>query len=214
MERVFFRTLNSVSYCKRRILKVKNNIRCFFLNVQSFLRPVCFEKQIGSVSLKRQLKRREEIWITKRTLWCYFQVYLSQKKRKGAEQRQCFKATHFIKRPSFQGQGVDLDTNIEGRIQENVRIVFTSKNNEMWLNIFFFFFFLHCSFTDIYTYYEKLNKIDSYFIGRFFSLTSNDEFQWKTNNISERSKDKNADFLFLRKTSRQLLMTYLKSFCQ
>lgn len=26
----FFRTLNSVSYCKRRILKVKNNIRCFF----------------------------------------------------------------------------------------------------------------------------------------------------------------------------------------
>lgn len=145
----FFRTLNSVSYCKRRILKVKNNIRCFFLNVQSFLRPVCFEKKIGSVSLKRQLKRREEIWITKRTLWCYFQVYLSQKKRKGAEQRQYFKATHFIKRPSFQGQGVDLDTNIEGRIQENVRIVFTSKNNEMWLNIFFFFFFLHCSFTDI-----------------------------------------------------------------
>lgn len=122
----------------------------FFLNVQSFLRPVCFEKKIGSVSLKRQLKRREEIWITKRTLWCYFQVYLSQKKRKGAEQRQCFKATHFIKRPSFQGQGVDLDTNIEGRIQENVRIVFTSKNNEMWLNIFFFFFSSSIAHLQIY----------------------------------------------------------------
>lgn len=40
------------------------------------------KKKIGSVSLKRQLKRREEIWITKRTLWCYFQVYLSQKKEK------------------------------------------------------------------------------------------------------------------------------------
>lgn len=39
------------------------------------------KKKIGSVSLKRQLKRREEIWITKRTLWCYFQVYLSQKKK-------------------------------------------------------------------------------------------------------------------------------------
>lgn len=72
------------------------------------------------------------------------------KKRKGAEQRQCFKATHFIKRPSFQGQGVDLDTNIEGRIQENVRIVFTSKNNEMWLNIFFFFFSSSIAHLQIY----------------------------------------------------------------
>lgn len=57
----------------------------FFLNVQSFLRPSSFwKKKIGSFSLKMQLKRRreEEIWITKRTLWCYSQVYLSQKKRK------------------------------------------------------------------------------------------------------------------------------------
>lgn len=57
----------------------------FFLNVQNFLRPSSFwKKKIGSFSLKMQLKRRreEEIWITKRTLWCYSQVYLSQKKRK------------------------------------------------------------------------------------------------------------------------------------
>lgn len=57
----------------------------FFLNVQSFLQPSSFWiKKIGSFSLKMQLKRRreEEIWITKRTLWCYSQVYLSQKKRK------------------------------------------------------------------------------------------------------------------------------------
>lgn len=48
-----------------------------------FYDQVRFEKKIGSFSLKMQLKRREEeIWITKRTLWCYSQVYLSQKKRK------------------------------------------------------------------------------------------------------------------------------------
>lgn len=57
----------------------------FFLKCSKFsTTKFVLKKKIGSFSLKMQLKRRreEEIWITKRTLWCYSQVYLSQKKRK------------------------------------------------------------------------------------------------------------------------------------
>lgn len=98
----------------------------FFLNVQSFLQPSSFwKKKIGSFSLKMQLKRRreEEIWITKRTLWCYSQVYLSQKKKKGAEQRQ------FLRHQNDPVSKVKvwILTQIEGRIQRNVRIFFLTS---------------------------------------------------------------------------------------
>lgn len=58
-----------------------------------FYDQVRFEKKkIGSFSLKMQLKRRreEEIWITKRTLWCYSQVYLSQKKKRKEQNKDNF----------------------------------------------------------------------------------------------------------------------------
>lgn len=57
-----------------------------------FYNQVRFEKKIGSFSLKMQLKRRkeEEIWITKRTLWCYSQVYLSQKKKRKEQNKDNF----------------------------------------------------------------------------------------------------------------------------
>lgn len=94
----------------------------FFLNVQSFLRPSSFwKKKIGSFSLKMQLKRRreEEIWITKRTLWCYSQVYLSQKKER-SRTKTIFKASN----DPVSKVKVWILTQIEGRIQENVRIFF------------------------------------------------------------------------------------------
>lgn len=54
----FFRTLNSVSYCKRRILKVKNNIR-FFLNVQIFYNQVRFEKKNWQLLFENAIKKKK-----------------------------------------------------------------------------------------------------------------------------------------------------------
>lgn len=114
-----------------------------------FYNQVRFEKKIGSFSLKMQLKRRreEEIWITKRTLWCYSQVYLSQKKER-SRTKTIFKASN----DPVSKVKVWILTQIEGRIQENVRIFFlTSDRFDRWLNMYSFFLppMLICRHKDI-----------------------------------------------------------------